>query len=163
MAERRTKAFELWCWRRLLQVPWTARRSNQSILTEINPEYSLEGLTLSRSSNTLATWCKELTHRKRPQCWERLRAGEGSDRGWDGWTVSLTQCTWVWANSGRQWRTGKPGVLQFMKMYNKIMSQICNMIFLITLHPKHCVVSLNNYPQYNFVMTALHFIDWMCH
>ena len=69
----------------------------------------------SWSSNPLATWCKELTHWKRPWCWERLRArGKGDDRGWDGWMASLTQWTWVWANSGRQWRAGKPGVLQFM-------------------------------------------------
>ena len=67
------------------------------------------------SSNTLATWCKELTHWKRPWCWERLRAGgEGGDRGWDGWMASLTQWTWVWTNSRRWWRTGKPGMLQFM-------------------------------------------------
>ena len=69
----------------------------------------------SWSSNTLATWCKEPTHRKRPWCWEELKArGEGGDRGWDGWMASLTQWTWVWASSGRQWRTGKPGVLQSM-------------------------------------------------
>ena len=58
----RIDAFELWCWRRLLRVPWTSRKSNQSILKEINPEYSLEGLIWSWNSNTLATWCKELTH-----------------------------------------------------------------------------------------------------
>ena len=64
------------------------------------------------SSNTLATWCKELTHWKRPWCWERLRAGgEAGDRGWDGWMASLTQWTWVWANSRRWWRTGNRGVL----------------------------------------------------
>ena len=67
-------------------------------------------------SNTLVTFCKELTHWKRPWCWERLKAGgEGDNRGWDGWMVSLTQWTWVWANSRRQWRTGKPGVLQSMR------------------------------------------------
>ena len=67
----------------------------------------------SWSSNTLATWCKELTHWERPWCWERLKAGgEGDDWGWDGWMASWTQWTWVWANSGREWRTGKPGVLQ---------------------------------------------------
>ena len=67
------------------------------------------------SSNTLATWCRESTLWKRPWCWERLRAGkEGDDRGWDGWMASPTQWAWVWANSGRQWRTGKPGALQFM-------------------------------------------------
>ena len=66
---------------------------------------------LWRNSNT---WCEEPTHWKRPWGWERLRAGEGGDRGWDGWMASLTQWTWVWANSRRQWRTGKPGMLQFI-------------------------------------------------
>ena len=61
-------AFELWCWRRLLRVPWTARRSNQSILKEISPEYSLEGLMLKLKLHPLATWCEELTHLKRPWC-----------------------------------------------------------------------------------------------
>ena len=109
---QRIDAFELWCWRTLLRVPWTARRSNQSTLKEISPEYSLEGLLMLRfkgsqrvghdwatelnwcwswNSNTLVTWCKELTHLKRPWCWERLRAaGEGDDRGWDGWMASPT-------------------------------------------------------------------------
>ena len=73
---QRTDAFELWCWRRLLRVSWTARTSNQSILKEISPGCSLEGLTVSWNSITLATWCKELTHLKRPWCWERLKAGE---------------------------------------------------------------------------------------
>ena len=69
----------------------------------------------SWNSNTSATWCKELTHWKRPWCWERLKkAGEGDDRGWDGWMVSPTQWTWVWVNSGSWWWTGKPGVLQSM-------------------------------------------------
>ena len=67
----RIDAFELWCWRRLLRVPWTARRLNQSIVKQINPESSLEGLMLSWSSNTLATWCEEPTYYKSPQCWER--------------------------------------------------------------------------------------------
>ena len=81
----RIDAFELWCWRRLLRVPWTERRSNQAILNKISPEYSLGGLILIWNSNTLATWCEELTHWKRPWCWERLRAGgEGDHRGWDG-------------------------------------------------------------------------------
>ena len=97
---RRIDAFELWCWRRLLRVPWTAGRSNHSILKEISSEYSLEGLTLKLYSNTLATWCEELTHLKRPWSWERLRpGGEGGDREWDGWMASLTRWTWIWANS----------------------------------------------------------------
>ena len=82
---RRIDAFELLCWRRLLRVPWTARRSNQSILKDISPEYHWKDWCWSWNSNTLATWCKELTHWKRPSCWKRLRAGgEGNDRGWDG-------------------------------------------------------------------------------
>ena len=66
-------------------------------------------------SNILATWCEELTHWKRPWCWERLKeGGEGEDRGWDGWMASLTQWTWVWVNSGNWWWTGRPGMLQSM-------------------------------------------------
>ena len=111
---RRIDAFELWCWRRLLRVPWTERRSNKSILKEIHPECSLEGCW-SWNSNTLATWCEELTHLKRPWCWERLKArGEGDDRGWDGWMASPTQQTWIRVNSGSWWWTGMPGVLQSM-------------------------------------------------
>ena len=69
----------------------------------------------SRNSNTLATWCEELTHLKRPWCWERLRTGgEGNGRGWDGWMASLTQWTWVWLDSGSWWWTGRPGVRRFM-------------------------------------------------
>ena len=65
--------------------------------------------------NTLATWCEELTHLKRPWCWERLKAGEeGDNRGWDGWMASPTQWTWVWVNSGSWWWTRRPGVLQSM-------------------------------------------------
>ena len=82
---QRIDAFELWCWRRLLRVPWTARRSNQSILKAISPEYWLEGLMLKLKLHTLAPWCKELTHWKRPWCWERVKTkGEGVNRGWDG-------------------------------------------------------------------------------
>ena len=112
---RRIDAFELWCWRRLLRVPWTARRSNQSILKEISPEYSLERLILKLKLQYLATWCEELTHLKRPWCWERLKAGvEGDDRGWDGWMASPTWWPWIWVSSG-SWRwTGKPGVLRSM-------------------------------------------------
>ena len=69
----------------------------------------------SWNSNTLATWCEELTHWKRCWCWERLRAGgEGDNRGWDGWMASLTQWTRVWLDSGSWWWRGRPGVLRFM-------------------------------------------------
>ena len=108
-------AFELWCWRRLLRVPWTARRSNQSILKEISPEYSLEGLMLKLKFQYFGHLKEELTYWKRPWCWERLKAeGEGDDRGWDGWMASPTRWTWVWVSSGSWQWTGKPGVLQPM-------------------------------------------------
>ena len=101
--------------RRLLRVPWTARRSNQAILKEISPECSLEGWCWSWNSNTLATWCKEQTHWKRPQFWERLKVrGEGNNRGWDGWMASPIWWTWVWVGSRSWWWTGKPGMLQSM-------------------------------------------------
>ena len=101
---RRIDAFELWCWRRLLRVPWTARRSVLNI--------QWKDWCWSWNSNTLATWCEELTHLKRPWCWKRLKAGEGDDGGWDDWMVLSTQWTWVWVNSGCWWWTGRPGVLQ---------------------------------------------------
>ena len=110
-------AFELWCWRRLLRVPWTARRSNQSILKEISPESSSEDEDWywSWNSNTLVTWYEGLTHLKRPWFWEILKAGgEEDDRRWDGWMVSPTGWTWVWVSSGSWWWTGKPGMLQSM-------------------------------------------------
>ena len=93
---RRIDAFELWCWRRLLRVLWTARRSNQSILKGSVLGIHWKEWCWSWNSNTLAIWCEELTHLKRPWCWERLKAGgEGDDRGWDGWMASPTQWTWV--------------------------------------------------------------------
>ena len=111
---RRIDAFELWCWRRFLSIPWTARRSNQSILKEISPGCSLEGLML-KLKLPLATWCEELTHWKRPWCWEGVgEGGEGDNRGWDGWMASPTRWTWVWVNSGSWWWTGRPGMLRFM-------------------------------------------------
>ena len=97
-------AFELWCWRRLLRVPWTARRSNQSILKEISPGCWLGGLMLKLKLQYLATWCKELIYLKRPWCWERLKAGGiGDDREWDAWMASPTQWARVWVNSRNWW------------------------------------------------------------
>ena len=112
---RRMDAFEQWCWRRLFRVPWTARRSNQSILKENTVLGVLwKESCWSWNSSTLATSCEELTHWKRLWCWEGLRAGgEGDDRGWDSWMASPTQWTWVWVNSRSWWWTGRPGVLQF--------------------------------------------------
>ena len=108
-------AFEQWCWRRFLRVPWTARRSNQSILKEISPGCSLEGMMLKLKLQYFGYLMEELTHWKRLWCWKRLGAGgEGADRGWDGWMASPTRWTWVWVNSGSWWWTGRPGVLRFM-------------------------------------------------
>ena len=88
---RRIDAFQLWCWKRLLRVPWTARRSNRPILKEVSPEYSLEELMLKFQYS--GHWCKEPT--QRPWDWKRLRAGgERCDRGWDGWMASSTQWTY---------------------------------------------------------------------
>ena len=98
--------FELWCWRRLLRIPWTVRGSNQFILKEISPDW--KDWCWNWNSNSLATWWEELTHLKRPWCWERLKVGgEGDDREWDGWMESPTQRTWVWVNSGSWWWTGR--------------------------------------------------------
>ena len=109
----RTDAFELWCWRRLLRVPWTARWSNQSILKEISPEYSLERLMLKLKLQYFGHLVRRADILEKTWCWERLKAeGEGDKRGWDDWMASPTRWTWVSASSGKWWRTGKPGVLQ---------------------------------------------------
>ena len=135
-AERqRIDAFELWCWRRLLRVPWPARRSNQSIL-KISPGCSLEGLMLKLKLQYFGHLI------------QRANSSDGrrrGDRGWDGWMISPTQWTWVWANSGRCWRTGKPGVLQFMGLQELdttewldnnriIMSYVCLSSFWATIY-----------------------------
>ena len=110
---RRIDAFKFWCWRRPLRVPWTARRSKQSILRKSILNTHWKGWCWS--SNTLATWWKEVTHWKRPWCWEKLKTGgEGDYRGWDDWMASPTWWTWVWASSRRWLWTGKPDVLQSM-------------------------------------------------
>ena len=92
----------------------------------------------SWSSNTLATWYKELIHWKRLWCWARLKAvGEGDDRGWDGWMVSPTRWTWVWVNSTSWWWTGKPGVLQFMglqRVRHYWVTELNHFIFPLTMY-----------------------------
>ena len=105
----RIDAFELWCWRRLLRVPWTARKI-QPVHPKGDQSWVFIGKTDAETSNTLATWCEELTHWKSPWCWEALGAeGEGDNRGWDGWMASPAWCTWVWMNSGSWWWRGRPG------------------------------------------------------
>ena len=110
-AERRSiDAFELWCWRRLLRVPWTARRSNQSILREISPEYSLEGLMLKLKLQYFG-----YLMRRTDSLEKTLMLGKtegGGRRGRQSWMASPTQWTWVWLNSGSRWWTARPGMLQ---------------------------------------------------
>ena len=113
---RRIDAFELWCWRRLLRVPWTARRSNQSILKEISPGVSLEGLMLKLKLQYFGHLMRRVDSSEKTL----MLGGIGGRRirgrpGWDGWMASRTQWMWVWVNSGRWWWTGRPGVLQFMR------------------------------------------------
>ena len=111
---RRTDAFELWCWRGLLRVPWTVRRSNQSILKEISPEYSLKGLMLKlklqyfghlmgRTDSLEKILILGKTEGRRRRGWQRMR-----------WLDGIIDSTWVWVNSRSWWWTGRPGMLQFM-------------------------------------------------
>ena len=104
---QRIDAFQL-CWRRLLKVPWTARRSNQSVLKEINPEYSLEGLILKLNLQYFGHLMWRADSLEKTLMLGKIEAGaEGDDRRWDGWMASLTQWTWVWANSGSWWWKGR--------------------------------------------------------
>ena len=111
---QRTDTFELWCWRRVLRVTWTARRSNQSILKEISPEYSLEGLMLKLKLQYFShlMWRTDSFEKTLMLGKIEGRRWRGWQRGWDGWMASLTQWTWVWVNSGSWWWTGRPAVLQ---------------------------------------------------
>ena len=111
---RTTDAFELWYWIRPLRVLWAARKSNQSILKEISPEYSLETLMLKLKLQNFGHLMQRTDSLEKTLMLGGLKAGEGDDRGWDGLTASLTQWTWVWASSGSWWWTGKSGVLQSM-------------------------------------------------
>ena len=101
-AERwKIDAFELWCWRRLLRVPWTARRSNQSTLKEISPEYSLEGLMLKVKLQYFGHLMRRTDSLEKPLMLGKIEGGRRmDDGGWDGWMASPTQWTWVWVNSG---------------------------------------------------------------
>ena len=105
---RRIDTFNLRCWRRLLGVSWIARRSSQLILKEINHEYSLEGLMLKLKLQYFGPLLQRADSLEKTLMLGKIECKRRrADRGWDGWMVSLTQCTWVWTNSGREWRTGK--------------------------------------------------------
>ena len=116
---QRIDAFELWCWRRLLRVPWTAR-SNQSILKEINPEYSLEGSLLKLKLQYFGHLIQRTNLLEKTQMLGKTEGREeGDNKGWDGWMASLTQWTWVCVDSGSWWWTGKPGMLQSMGLQSQ--------------------------------------------
>ena len=111
----RTDAFELWCWWWLLRVPWTARRSNQSILKEINPEYSLEGPMLKLKLQSFGHLMQRTNSFENTLMLGKIEGRRR--RGWQdemGWMASLTQWTWVWVSSGSWWGTGTPHVVQSM-------------------------------------------------
>ena len=111
----RIDAFELWCWRRVLRVPWTAKRSNQSILKEISPEYYLEGLILKLKLQSFSHLMQTTDPFEKTLLLGKIEGRRRrDDRGWDSWLASLTQWTWVWVNSGSWWWTGRSGVLQSM-------------------------------------------------
>ena len=108
---RRIDAFELWCWRRLLRVPWTARRSNQSILKEISPD----GLTLKLKLQYFGHLMQRADSFEKTLMLGKIEGRRRCDnRGWDGWMASPTKWTWVWVNSRSWCWTGRPGVLRFM-------------------------------------------------
>ena len=113
----RIDAFEHWCWRRLLRVPWTARRSNQSILKEISSGTSLEGMMLKLKLQYFGHFMRRVDSLEKILMLGGIGAGgEGDDRGWDGWMASPTRWTWVWVNSRRWWWAGRPGMLRFMRL-----------------------------------------------
>ena len=111
----RIDVFDLWCWRRLLRVPWTAKRSNQSILKEIGPVCSLEVMMLKQKIQYFGYLMRRADSLEKTLMLGGIGGSrKGDDRGRDGWMASLTRRTWVWVNSGSWWWTGRPGVLRFM-------------------------------------------------
>ena len=120
-AERqRIGAFEPWCWRRLLRVPWTASRSNQSILKEVSLGCSLEGMMLKLKLQYFGHLMRRVDSLKKTLMLLWIgEGGKGDDRGWDGWMASPTRWTRVWVNSRSWWWTGRPGVLQFMGLQSR--------------------------------------------
>ena len=105
---RRIDAFELWCWRRLLRVPWTARRSNQSILKEFSPGCSLEGLMLKLKLQNFGHLMRRADSFEKTLMLGKIEGRRRGWRGWDGWMASLTQWTRLWVDCGSWWWTGRP-------------------------------------------------------
>ena len=121
---RRIDAFELWCWR-LLRVPWTSRRSNPSILKEISPGCSLEGLMLKLKLQYFGNLMWRNDSLEKTLMVGKIEGGRRGRQRWDGWMASPTQQTWVWVNSGSWW-TGRPGMLQSMESKESDMTERLN-------------------------------------
>ena len=147
-------AFELWCWRRLLRVPWTARRSNQSTLKEISTGCSLEGLRLKLK---LQYFCHLMrtagSFEKILMVGEIEGRGEGDNRGWDGWMASLTQWTWVWVNSRSWWWTGRPGMQQSMVLQRVGHDWATELSWIPEIGPlkSHFFLYLTHYPHFKLM------------
>ena len=150
---RRIDAFELWCWRRLLRVPWTARRSNQSILKEICPGHSLEGLMLKLKLQYLGHLMQRVDLLEKTLMLGGIESRRRRGRQTMRWLeASLTRWTWVWVNSGSWWWTGRPGVLRFMgsqrvrhdwvtelnwteQLSLTVQTKMCSTLYTVSLNP----------------------------
>ena len=151
----RFDAFELWCWRRLLRVPWAERRSNQSILEEISPEYSLEGLMLKL---TAIFWPPDM---KNWLIWKDPDAGKDWEREEKGTTEDeLVGWTWVWVNPGSWWWTVKPGVLKSMGSQRaghdwatELNWTMCQIFFWVV---KIQIWTWDSYPQGTYILMRQH-------
>ena len=151
---RRIDAFELWCWRTLLTVHWKARRS---ILKEISPEYSLEGLMLKLKLQSFVHLMWRTDSFEKTWGWERLKSGgEGDNRGWDGWMASPTQWAWDWGNSWSWWWTGRPSMLQSMMLqsWTRLSDWTELRIFYV------CIMSSTNSGSFTYFLTWIPFISF---
>ena len=139
---RRIDAFELWCWRTLLRVPWTARRFNQSILKEISPGCSLEGIMLKLKLQYFGHFMRRVDSLEKTLTLggigDRRRRGQ---RGWDSWMASPTKWTWVWVNSWSWGWTGRPGVLRFMESQRVRHDWATELNFTWPFYPNICLIS----------------------
>ena len=144
-----------WCyWTSVLEMvldsPLDGKEIKPVILKEIKPEHSLEGLRLKLKLQYFGHLMWRMTHWKRHWCWERLKTGEGDDRGWDGWMASPTQWTRVWASSGRWWRTVKPGVLQSMGLQRVGHDWATEQQQIVAMQYYMLLIQVNNIAVHNF-------------
>ena len=133
----------MWYWRSLLRVPWTTRISNQPVLKEINPEYSLEGLMLKLKLQCFGHLMWRANSLEKTLMLGQIDGRRRDNRGRAGWMASPTQWTWVWENSGRWWRTGKLGVLQSMGLQRVRHNWTLNKLLLLHFAPASVINTLN--------------------